>query len=191
MAQTEPTSAGLLTGDSLASSSLGRHYIQKKENEAVSQLKRGEGLPLAQSTDKGLLSDYQLLIRESLSLFQMQESDILLALAPGRKIKPVAGQIGVRCRHCERVPLHRRGSGAVYFPSSVSSVYQATQNIATNHLMKTCTEIPHSVKEQLVDARKQLKKQPRRSGGNTYWMETSRHLGLVDREGVKGVWIGE
>ena len=153
------------------------------------RLSKGEGIAVVQATDKTLLSDYQLAIRESLNFFQMQEKDVLLSHVPGRKNKPLPGQIGLRCRYCEHISPHRRGGGAIYFPGGLSSVYQAAQNIATNHLLKTCRDIPDAMKERLLVARTQLKKEPRRSGGNSYWMETSRHLGLEDRQGYRGVWV--
>lgn len=128
--------------------------------------RRGESVPLVQPTDMTILTEYQLVVRESLALFEVKEEDLLLdvSLSNSMRRKVQVGQIGLRCRYCEHRPVYRRGSGAVYFPGNISNVYQAAQN----HLATTCTDIPAQVRKQLAKAKKELKHHPRRSGGSSY-----------------------
>lgn len=152
------------------------------------RLAPGEGMPLLLPNDKALLSDYQILIRESLEFFEVQASDMLSSV-PGRKKNVEVGQVGIRCRYCAHRPAHWKGRGAVYFPGNLASVYQAAQNMASNHLLKACEELPADVNEKFAAARQKQKEETRRSGGKTYWTETSRHVGLEEREGRSGIWF--
>lgn len=162
--------------------------LPKDDKPIANRLPRGEGMSLLLPNDKALLSDYQILIRESLEFFEVQQSD-LLSSVPGRKKNVELGQVGIRCKYCAHRPPHWRGRGAVYFPGNLASVYQAAQNMATNHLLKSCEEIPQDVKDRFAAARQKQKEETRRSGGKTYWTETSRHVGLEEREGRGGIWF--
>lgn len=149
----------------------------------------GNPVPLSQPTDRVLLSKYQLLIRESVLVFPTTAADQALSKVPGRKNKPEIGQVGVCCRFCRHKRPNERGTASFYYPGSTASIYQAAQNMATNHLLKTCKEIPEEKRQALEAARLQQKKDPKRSGGNSYWLETVRHLGLEDRDEKIGVWV--
>ena len=171
--------------------------LAKQEEDVDMSLRacfrRGEGVPLVHPTDMTILTEYQLVVRESLALFEVKEEDLLLdvSLSNSMRRKVQVGQIGLRCRYCEHRPVYRRGSGAVYFPGNISNVYQAAQNMAQNHLATTCTDIPAQVRKRLAKAKKELKEQPRRSGGSSYWVETIRHCGLGDSVDQRGVWLKE
>lgn len=168
-----------------------KRTLLKETESPKSLLKKGKPVSLVQPTDEALLSEYQLLIRESLMVFPTTDDDVASSRVPGRKNKPKLGQIGVCCRYCRHLPANRRGGGSLYYPGSVTSVYQAAQNIGTNHLLKTCTEIPEHAREELQAAKTKQQLQPRRSGGNSYWIETIRHFGLEDRNDMVGVWIAK
>ena len=122
-------------------------------------------------------------IRDS---FEVQRIDQINGI-PGRKTDLDIGQVGVRCRYCAHLPPHRRGRGAVYYPRNVGAVYQAAQNMGMIHFMKSCAEMPESVKEGFQKAREKQKQEIRRSGGKTYWTETIRSMGLEEREGCNGM----
>lgn len=148
----------------------------------------GEGLPLSLPSDRGILSEYQQLIRQSIEFFEAQPNDISTGVQ-GRRKKIEPGQVGLRCRYCAHRPPHWRGRGAAYYPGTLACVYQAAQNMAANHFVKTCDDIPPDVHKQFVEARQKQEQETRRSGGKTYWMETSRHVGLEEREGKSGMWF--
>lgn len=152
------------------------------------RLAPGEGLPLLLPSDRGILSEYQQLIRESIEFFEAQPGDISTGVQ-GRRKKIEPGQVGLRCRYCAKRPPHWRGRGAAYYPGTLACVYQAAQNMAANHFIKTCDDIPPEVHKKFVEARQKQEQETRRSGGKSYWMETSRHVGLMEREGKSGVWF--
>lgn len=148
----------------------------------------GKGLSLALDSDKAILSDFQILLRKSLEFFEVQPIDQANGI-PGRKKDLEVGQVGIRCRYCAHRPPHWKGRGAVYYPRTLSAVYQAAQNMGMNHFMKSCTEMPQSVKDSFEAARLKQKQEIRRSGGKTYWTETTRHMDLEEHEGRNGIWF--
>jgi hypothetical protein len=80
------------------------------------------GISLELSIDSEMLSDYQLLVRQQLELFEAGPQD-LESNTQGRKKQVVAGQVGLRCRHCAGYPTRARGRGSVYFPSKLSGTF--------------------------------------------------------------------
>lgn len=154
------------------------------------RLRNGHTVSLLLPTDHTILTEFQLLIRQSLVLFQVQEQEGAPNYSlDGGKI-PRCGQVGIRCKYCQHLEDQcLRVPGACYFPKDTSSIYQAAQNIANFHLLKRCPEVPSGVRAQLWEAKTKMQKNPRRSGGNSYWMETCCHLGLEDRAGERGVWV--
>jgi len=91
---------------------------------------------VALSSDSGMLSEYQCYLRKQIYFFEAGISD-LEASAQGRN-KPIKlGQVGILCRHCSHLEQRSRTSGAVYFPSKLRYIYQASQNLAAKHF-KSC-----------------------------------------------------
>jgi hypothetical protein len=124
------------------------------------------------------LSDYQRLLRQQLELFAASRLDTELP-TQGRKQPVRLGQVGLRCRHCARLPLRSRGRGAVYYPSRLAGLYQAAQNMALSHLQQACPVVPAVIKEQLMALRKQ---KDQAHGGKQYWADGCRALGCIETE---------
>jgi hypothetical protein len=140
------------------------------------------------SCDYVVLSDYQVLIRRQIELFETTMSDLLVQVpsvkASSKKTvvrrdgvgsenggdsgtsptlvvgvkqgrnKPIQlGQVGIRCSHCRNVPIHLKTRGSTYYPSKLTSVYQAAQNMATLHFLGSgdnhCPLIPAHVRTEL------------------------------------------
>ncbi len=80
----------------------------------------GRSFPLHITEDENNLSQYQVLARKQIEVFEasMEEAGTN-AQGRNRPIQP--GQIGIRCRHCARLPPKQRKTGAVYYPNKVSS----------------------------------------------------------------------
>jgi hypothetical protein len=135
-------------------------------------------VPLFMSCDHESLSEYQCLIRKQIELFCATNSDIELTVQ-GRNRHIEAGQVGVRCRHCAHLPVKKRARGAVYYPSKLSCIYQAAQNMATVHLSKHCTLVPSYIRAEL------LKKDRKSSAGSgkEYWAVGARTQGVVEFDG--------
>jgi hypothetical protein len=84
----------------------------------VQPIFRPVGIPLALSCDVDQLSEYQILVRRQLEIFEATQEDVE-SNTQGRKKQVVLGQIGIRCRHCAGFPLRQRGRGAVYYPAKL------------------------------------------------------------------------
>ena len=77
------------------------------------------GISLALSIDAEMLSEYQLLVRQQLELFEAGPEDVE-SNTQGRKKQVVVGQVGLRCKHCSPLPIRARGRGAVYYPAKLN-----------------------------------------------------------------------
>lgn len=143
-------------------------------------------IPVAMDVDKYVVSLYQQILRESLEFFVLDKPEIL-SNAHGRGGVLQKGQVGIRCRFCKCRPFHLRGRGSVYFPGKVLGIYQAAQNIGTNHLLTTCKEIPADRRERMSASRQTLVR--RNGGGKKYWEECCRSVGIYDRMDMPGLWL--
>lgn len=76
------------------------------------------GIPLSLNCDGGELSEYQVLVRQQLEIFEASAEDVS-SNTQGRKKQVLLGQAGLRCKHCSRFPLRQRGKGAVYYPTKL------------------------------------------------------------------------
>lgn len=188
--------------DSTAEASLGsgrKRSLFQSQSEAAKReaspspvqepllLAPGEGLSLSSPGDAAALSEYQQVIRRSLELFEAQPNDIF-SNTQGRKKNVEAGQVGLRCSHCAHRPAHWRGRGAVYFPGSLSSVYQAAQNMTMNHLLGSCEDIPQQRKKEIEETHKKQEGESKKRGGKKYWAEDCARF-LTQVEGRSGLWF--
>jgi len=139
---------------------------------------RVAGINLAMACDVEQLSEYQILVRQQLELFQAGPEDVECN-TQGRKKRVVAGQVGIRCRHCAGFPIRARGRGAVYYPAKLAGIYQAAQNMAASHLCEACQNIPDALK---IDIRVLRQQRDNASGGKQYWADGCRALGLYEME---------
>lgn len=145
-------------------------------------------VPVSLPSDRTILSDYQFRIRAALEFFQATREDCVIGF-PGRTKPVVVGQVGIRCRYCAHLLPHHRQRGSAYFPGKLTRVYQSAQNMASNHLLSACRDVPDDVRDKLTAARERQDKECRRAGGMSYWMETCRFRGLEERQDLPGVWF--
>jgi hypothetical protein len=137
-----------------------------------------QGIPLSLQGDHTRLSGYQTLVRRQLEFFVADLDDIQSG-GQGRKKKLWIGQVGIRCIHCRHLPWGSRGHAAVYYPSTLEGVYQAAQNMASNHLCGSCHCIPVALQEELRSLRKENASKSVRHG-KIYWAEACRAVGVVE-----------
>jgi len=146
-------------------------------------------LPLAMDSDKDWLTPLHCFVRRHcVEIFTASESDV--ATPSKGKRKPISvGQVGIRCPHCrhEDLGVSRRGSnssalskgrerGSIYYPTTISSIYNATMNLLQRHL-HSCTAVPDDIMRRYET----LKADDARSGtSKRYWIESALSLGLVD-----------
>jgi hypothetical protein len=133
------------------------------------------GTVLSMACDVEQLSDYQILVRQQLELFEAAPEDVE-SNTQGRKKPVTLNQVGLRCRHCAPFPLRARGRGAVYYPGTLYGIYQAAQNMAGSHLCGACLHISPQIQQEL---RRLREKRDNASGGKQYWADGCRALGLV------------
>eukprot|EP00536_Pseudo-nitzschia_multiseries_P006276 jgi/Psemu1/192641/e_gw1.130.45.1 len=143
-----------------------------------------KSLPLGLSADKDWLTPLHCFVRlHCVEVFTATKTDV--AIPTKGKRKPIqVGQVGIRCPHCHNSDTGNvsRERGSVYYPTCVSSIYNATMNLLQRHL-HSCT----SVKPEIMERYETLKADDARSGtSKKYWAKSARSLGLVDTpEGIR------
>jgi len=142
-----------------------------------------EPLPLSMDHDKDWLTPLHCFVRRHcVEVFTASEKDV--ATPSKGKRKPITvGQVGIRCPHCHDMPSmdtstssKGRERGSVYYPTTISSIYNATMNLLQRHL-HSCTAVPDDIMRRYET----LKADDARSGtSKRYWIESALSLGLVD-----------
>ena len=132
---------------------------------------------LAMETDKEWLTPLHCFVRRHcVEVFTASEAEVA---APSKgKRKPIqVGQVGIRCPHCHSADNSKaRERGSVYYPTTISSIYNATMNLLQRHL-HSCTAVPGEIMRRYET----LKADDARSGtSKRYWIESALSLGLVD-----------
>jgi hypothetical protein len=137
---------------------------------------KSPSISLGLSVDGEHLSEYQILIRKQLEVFEAQQDDAE-SNTQGRKKSVTLGQVGLRCRHCACIPLRQRGKGAVYYPTKLQGIYQAAQNMANSHLSNSCQFIDDKLKADIKSLRE---RRDTAGGGKSYWANGARALGIYE-----------
>lgn len=78
----------------------------------------GRCRPLAIVADEKNLSQYQVMIRKQIEVFEASVEEAGTN-AQGRNRPILPGQVGIRCIHCARLAPKQRKTGAVYYPNKV------------------------------------------------------------------------
>ena len=137
-------------------------------------------VPLSLTSDANSLSEYHCTVRNQIELFAATQYEIDSNMQ-GRNRPIVVKQVGIRCKWCAaRIPGGRKPRGAVYYPSKLSGLYQAAQNMTINHFTKSCTSIPPDLKEKLCQLKE--KKTYQLGGGKGYWATGGRICGLREMD---------
>jgi hypothetical protein len=138
-------------------------------------------MPLAMPSDKDWLTPLHCFVRRHcVEVFTATQMDVS---TPSKgKRKPIqVGQVGIRCPHCHAPDSQSRSRerGSVYYPTTISSIYNATMNLLQRHLNQ-CTAVPDDVMRRYQT----LKSDDARSGtSKQYWIKSAHSLGLVDTTG--------
>ena len=157
--------------------------LYARETSADDNDQSGDGPRLVlymQACDDDNLSAYQCLVRKQVELFEAKDEDIE-SNAQGRNKPIVPGQVGIRCRHCSRIPPRHRTRGATYYPAKLHGLYQAAQNMASAHLCHHCQLIPDALRRDLITLRD---RKSSAGGGKRYWADCVRIQGVVEANGI-------
>lgn len=87
--------------------------------------------------------------------------------------------LGIRCIHCADLHPKLRTRAAVYYPSRLTVLYQAAQNIVNIHLPELCESMPEDIRAKLV---KLENKRSSVGGGKNYWSDTAQIQGIIDTD---------
>ena len=157
--------------------------LTKNSKGPFGQIKKPYALALTE--DKDWLTPLHCFIRKHcVEVFTATELDV--ATPQKGKRKPISvDQVGIRCPHCHEGCVDQdpnRDRGSVYFPSNLSSVYNATMNLLQRHL-NACPK----VSTEIMDEYNALRNDDARSGtSKKYWVQSAKSLGFVDTfEGIK------
>ena len=140
---------------------------------------------LSLEEDKEWLTPLHCFVRKKcIEAFTATQADVDLPCKGKRKAINL-GQVGIRCPYCHKAdsdPARMRG-GSVYYPNSLSSLYNAAMNLLQRHF-QSCPNIPSDLRREYED----LKNDDARSGtSKKYWVESAMSLGFVDT--TKGIMI--
>jgi hypothetical protein len=127
--------------------------------------------------DEDRLSDYQILARKQIELFEASPEDVETS-AQGRVRRLRLGQVGIRCRHCTTLPVKQRKRGAFYYPARLEGVYQTAQNMTKLHLLDSCLHIPDALKNELM----RVEKKSLNGAGKKYWSTAIAYIGVDEDE---------
>jgi hypothetical protein len=184
MTMTTTTNDGLLSSSSPSSPLEDYHHHPQADVVSLTSNSREytlTGRPSTQlylSCDPDTFSEYQVLVRKSIEVFEATADDVTTN-AQGRNKPIVLGQVGIRCIYCARVPPSQRCRGAMYYPSKLEGVYQAAQNLANAHLLQLCPLVPQPVRDALLQFKD---KKSSAGGGKTSWSERLTALGVYEDE---------
>ena len=134
-------------------------------------------LPLAMNRDMDWLTPLHCFVRRHcVQVFTATQKDVATPSKGKRKAIQV-GQVGIRCPHCHHnESVRARERGSVYYPTTISSIYNATMNLLQRHL-HNCSSVPSDIMRRYET----LKADDARSGtSKKYWVESALSLGLVD-----------
>ena len=143
---------------------------------------------LANHADKLVLSQLHIFVRQQIEVFAATESEITQP-SPGRKIRVVLGQVGLRCIHCANIPVKDRVKRAVCYPAAISGIYHAVSNMKFDHFDK-CRALPSTARDLFATLRSSCGRHGPRNGGSNcssnstaqYYHDSAIALGLVDSE---------
>ena len=77
----------------------------------------------------------------------------------------------------QHLSLKERSKGSTFYPSKLSGLYQAAQNMTNSHLAEHCQHVPAAVREELA---KLGNKKSSAGGGKDYWASGARMLGVIE-----------
>ena len=157
------------------SGTLASYEVPRYSNGPFAMMEKPSAL--AMETDKEWLTPLHCFVRRHcVEVFTASEAEVA---APSKgKRKPIqVGQVGIRCPHCHSADSSKaRERGSVYYPTTISSIYNATMNLLQRHL-HSCTAVPGEIMRRYET----LKADDARSGtSKRYWIESALSLGLVD-----------
>ena len=132
------------------------------------------------------LSDFNYLVTNSIDLIQATQSDIDTMPRRNRRRNPNVGDIGIRCIYC----VGRCSIASISFPDHIRTLAHNLYLMADRHLLSSCPNIPHSVRQKMKEARPYTTKQSTlkdRIGLPAYLQLLIDDYGLIDKGNSCGI----
>ena len=86
--------------------------------------------------------------------------------------KPIAlGQVGLRCKHCKDLPTVVRANHACIYPTYMSGIYNAVQQMYRMHFTR-CESIPPELKSKVETL--ETFHMSNRGGRKQYWTDSAK-----------------
>lgn len=166
-----------IPNDNSQSNTMDRVELPAENTSQFSSSRTGRPpIPLYLTCDDDAMSPYQCFVRKQIELFEADFEDVD-SNAQGRNKPIVLGQVGIRCRYCNRLPPNQRKRGATYYPSKLDGIYQAANNLAIVHLGEYCENIDEQLRNHLATLRSMLSIG---GGGKKIWAERAANLGVFE-----------
>ena len=146
-------------------------------------------------TDPHYLNPIHCFVRRHLEYFVAGKEEVS-APSPGRKLKAVLGQVGIRCIHCARLSPKDRVKRSICYPPSIGGIYHAVSNIKCDHFA-LCRGLPPAERQEFLRLRstgtRKLPKQPKSAADqgfanstNQYYHDCALRMGLYDtKQGIR------
>lgn len=145
--------------------------------------------PLCLEAKRNLLSDFNVLVTESIELIEVSTDDVeKLQLGNRRKHHPRIGDVGIRCVYCAAKGIQPTGSNI--YPQSLKTLPHNMYNMVVRHLMESCKNIPCSTQKRLINDKKKTTSQSmekERIGLPVYLKLLTSEYGLADRGSNEGI----
>ena len=153
--------------------------------------------PVSCISDSQYLNPIHCFVRRHVEFFVADEDDIK-APSPGRKVRAVLGQVGIRCIHCKNLPSKERVKRSVCYPPSIGGIYHAVSNIKCDHFA-LCKGLPEAEREEFFRLRTSGKRKTTKSkkGSSSpendfanstaqYYHDSALRMGLIDtKDGIR------
>ena len=149
---------------------LNRKQFQESKSESSITM------PLSHPEDKEKLSRLQCFLREQIEIFIATAEDAT-TYSRGRNKRVEVGQAGIRCKHCRALPVKDRSKGSTYFPSTLTGIYQAAQNMYHYHFCTGCPVIAQKYPSHFNEV---LSSRSCYGGGKDYWSMAAKRMGLTE-----------
>jgi len=135
------------------------------------------------------LSDFNILVTNSIELIQASQSDIESLPCRHRKRNPLVGAIGIRCIYC--VGKACSSTGSISFPDDLGTLPHNIYMMTKRHMLNSCQNIPKAMKEQMNATRPfstQQSGSKGRIGLPAYLKILINDFGLTDNGKKEGIY---
>ena len=152
---------------------------------------------LACPMDIQYLNPIHCFVRRHVEVFVAGHEEVN-APSPGRKVRVVCGQVGIRCIHCSRLTTKDRVKRSSCYPPSIGGLYHAVSNMKNDHFA-LCKGLPAADREEFLRLRDRTsRKTPKHAKPSTdrgfanstaqYYHDSALRMGLVDT--ADGIRLG-